>query len=843
MNKMMLALCSLGALSAVGAEAPKVFAHYMTCFTQSREFTMREIALARYFGIDGFAMNCGEWKKFDAKGKMSETRYVPKADAVYAAAEADGKGFQLFFSPDFAGEMIRMLPDFNVGDMVKRYYGHPNSFRYNGKHFLSGWSGKIRDYESPVKKLRDEGFELCVVPYPQIPPHPMNWSLETVLRQFPANGVFDGLFRFAADSTAQENVASNANARRGTMFLDKIFMAGVCPAYNSPNLRDFAGVRGYMAMWEGLIRDGADLVEIVTWNDYNEDSNLMPWATHSQRGKRYFDRDASYLDITGYYSSYYKTNVRPEITQDKVFLSYRARLKGENKVWNEETKSWVDLRFGPGVKDQLHDDVRDCVYVTAFLSADAELEIIQGKNVEKRTLKRGIAHAEAPLLSGETPSVRLFRAGKEAIAFSGRRQVVAEVTEKNSAQGGHLANRTWTAGGVAGKPAFAFDLGNAALAAPDGKIELPFSGATDAPYAFALTYSNNGSVEARVTLYADGAPSELPDEPYSIPLYLPPTGGEFRTISVLWPLWAKSTRLTLRFDASDDKKYTSTDFNDFGAATFRSLTLTPVVPFRSSAPAPWMHPELVDIPGGRFSMGGPGGEGDELPAREVTISPFRMGKYEVTNAEFERFMPEHRKVRDEYSFRDREPVIYVSWVQAARYCNWLSKQNGLNAAYDEKTWKLISGANGFRLPTEAEWEYAASGRGENRRYPWGNDLPTQDRCNFAPDALKIDALQAKNMGKGTRIVGDFPAGVSRDGVYDLAGNVAEWCTDTYLDYPAGPVADPVSEGPSPHRSIRGGSWGYYNGSQRVRDREFNNQGYGGYIYIGFRVVLPVMQHK
>ena len=114
-------------------------------------------------------------------------------------------------------------------------------------------------------------------------------------------------------------------------------------------------------------------------------------------------------------------------------------------------------------------------------------------------------------------------------------------------------------------------------------------------------------------------------------------------------------------------------------------------------------------------------EADELPAHPVKLSGFAIGKYEVSNAEFERFWPEHRQWRDGYSWRDREPVIYVDWRDAARYCNWLSKQSGLAVVYDEKTWAADAKANGFRLPTEAEWEYVATGRGENREYPWGHD--------------------------------------------------------------------------------------------------------------------------
>jgi formylglycine-generating enzyme required for sulfatase activity len=72
---------------------------------------------------------------------------------------------------------------------------------------------------------------------------------------------------------------------------------------------------------------------------------------------------------------------------------------------------------------------------------------------------------------------------------------------------------------------------------------------------------------------------------------------------------------------------------------------------------------------------------------------------------------------------------------------------------------------------------------------------------------------------------------------DLAGNVSEWCADTYAGNYFDEATDPIDSRPTPYRAIRGGSWGYYNHSQRVRDREYNSPGYGGYIYIGFRVVL------
>jgi formylglycine-generating enzyme required for sulfatase activity len=162
------------------------------------------------------------------------------------------------------------------------------------------------------------------------------------------------------------------------------------------------------------------------------------------------------------------------------------------------------------------------------------------------------------------------------------------------------------------------------------------------------------------------------------------------------------------------------------------------------------------------------------------------------------------------------------------------------SAYDEKTWAADPKADGYRLPTEAEWEYVASGRGEGRDYPWGNKAPQpMVHGNFAAaEALTCPTLMRSQEAQGTAVVGSFPAGASRDGVCDLAGNVAEWCGDWYQLYTAEAKTDPLETRESHSRVIRGGSWGYYGYSQRTRDREFNSQVYPGYIYVGFRVVLP-----
>jgi len=845
---LLLAALSLGTFVSSAAVAAEnripVFAHYMTCFAATPEFYQREVELARRYGIDGFALNCGEWKELRPDGKIKETSYVRSADSLYEAAKISGPDFKLFFSPDWTGPFIRTQSDLNIGDMVRRYYDHPNQFRHEGNAFFSGYGGRVANYDAPITKLRNEGLKITLVPFPSQAQHPMTWSFEKVLDLLPENGPFDGIFRFTCDGTVQEIIDVNATARRATLHRKKLYMAGVVPAYNSPNLRDFGGMRGYTAMWEGLIRDRPDFVEIVTWNDYNEDSNLMPYRWKSGKlasDKRYFNRDESFLDVTAFYSAWLHNRVRPEIVQDKLYFAYRTRSRALTKVWDEKEKKWDDLRFSRYPYDQIHDDVRDQVYVTAFLTAPAEVEIVQGDRTERFPLLAGIAFAETALRPGFTPQVRLIRQKDVLIDVSGRREVVSEPTVENSVQAYHLANRLWMSGAAVDKPAHSFALGDKVLKPGSEPLVIEAKNPGNALHNFRLTYKNAGPREARVTLYADGAPGAEGNFPHYFPLTLPPTGEAFRTISFFWSTWDANTRFTVRSDFSEDPKTQTVDFNDFGEVTLRTLALIPV-PIAKSAPAPKLnHPELVTIPGGEFVMGGDQGEPDERPARKVRLSPFALGKYEVTNEEFERFMPEHRSMRDSFSWRDREPVIYVSWTMAVKYCNFLSRENGLTPAYEEKTGALIENADGFRLPTEAEWEYAASGRGENRVYPWGNEPPSPDRGNFQLGA-SLDPDHRRNSANaagGVRVVGDYLAGSSRDGVMDLAGNVAEWCTDTYRDYPTdGVTTDPVGTLTSPHRTIRGGSWGYYNHSQRNRDREFNSGGYGGYIYLGFRVALP-----
>jgi formylglycine-generating enzyme required for sulfatase activity len=211
--------------------------------------------------------------------------------------------------------------------------------------------------------------------------------------------------------------------------------------------------------------------------------------------------------------------------------------------------------------------------------------------------------------------------------------------------------------------------------------------------------------------------------------------------------------------------------------------------------------EMRLVRGGRFQMGAsrrePGRRANET-LREVELQrPFYIAAREVTNAQFRKWKSDHSSGR--FGAHDlsgeANPVVNVTWEQAAEYCNWLSGQEGLPAAYAVRDGKLapVSPRNtGYRLPTEAEWSRSARYAGEGQlRFPWGNALPAPPRAgNFADESarsLVAVVLQGyDDRFPATAPVGSFPP--NGLGLSDLGGNVAEWVNDVYaIPPPDAPV--------------------------------------------------------
>ena len=202
--------------------------------------------------------------------------------------------------------------------------------------------------------------------------------------------------------------------------------------------------------------------------------------------------------------------------------------------------------------------------------------------------------------------------------------------------------------------------------------------------------------------------------------------------------------------------------------------------------------DMLFVPSGQFVMGSEASEAapNEKPLTRVTLSRFYMSRYLVTNADYEEFDPTHARKRAAGA-GDRHPVVYVSSLDAIKFCRWLG-------ARERKK---------YRLPTEAEWEFAARGT-DGRRYPWGSYEGRGDLGNFA-DKNTVFAWSDREIDDGyaeSSPVGAFPLGASPFGMEDMAGNVWEWCLDFFEPYRGAPKVNPHGPTVGAKRVHRGGSW-------------------------------------
>jgi formylglycine-generating enzyme required for sulfatase activity len=233
---------------------------------------------------------------------------------------------------------------------------------------------------------------------------------------------------------------------------------------------------------------------------------------------------------------------------------------------------------------------------------------------------------------------------------------------------------------------------------------------------------------------------------------------------------------------------------------------------------------MVRVAGGSFRMGGALGDADEAPVHTVYINSFFMSKTEVTQGEYRAVIG----ANPSGFFGDALPVENVSWYDAVEYCNKLSLKEGLTPAYSGSNDNIACNftANGYRLPTESEWEYAARGGSRDSlafSYAGGN-------------SVGVLGWYKNNSEQRIREVGTkHPNSL---GLYDMSGNVWEWCWDWYDAYSADEQSDPRGPLRGSYRVIRGGSWNSSADQLRSTYRNYGDPG-ARYHDLGFRVIRPI----
>jgi len=319
------------------------------------------------------------------------------------------------------------------------------------------------------------------------------------------------------------------------------------------------------------------------------------------------------------------------------------------------------------------------------------------------------------------------------------------------------------------------------------------------------------------------------------------------------------------------------DWNDVITLANQWLTTDPCVP-----------DDMVYIPDGRFEMGDHFSEDhdNELPLHDVLLDAFCMSKYHITNQKYCDFLNSalgqglitvtsnvvyksgsgtNYPYCDTYqsltvsqinwngsvfSVRTKgsrsmanDPMVQVSWYGSVAYCNWRSQQEGYQQLYDP--WDPNSpcdfSKHGYRLATEAEWEYAARGGLSGKRFPWGDTITHSQANYYSSSSYSYDISPTRGYHPDyndvmpyTSPVGSFTA--NGYGLYDMAGNVWDWCNDWYSStyYSSSPPNNPTGPTSGTRRVHRGGCWSYF---CRVADRGCipHNKN----CHIGFRVVLDL----
>ena len=402
----------------------KVFAHYMVCCPAAGggatvEDFKNEIREAQKRGLDGFALNCGGWDKGGG------TEYKPRCVKIYEAARQLGTGFALFVSMDYCcGNYLD-----ETRDAIETFRDHPNQFKVGGRPVLSTYGGEGHTPQPAQEKIALVhslgGFFVPFFFATNYGDFGDPTVVAEILRDY---GAVDGYFFFGTAGSADEITRRNRRLCQAWHDAGKVFMAAVTPFYRSfGRLNETRGFSGMAQEWEGAIRDGADWIEITTWNDWNEKTYVAPFGPpdRTELGGGTDDgygpvnyAHVAYLDASRHYIDWFKTGKQPRITRDRLFYFYRTEPKSAagRQLSNSEIQKGVKAISGV-------EGLADSVFATCFLAKPAKLTIRSGDDAPHTfVLPAGVHHVGAPAALGEQ-RFTLTRNGRTLMDKTGEQKI------------------------------------------------------------------------------------------------------------------------------------------------------------------------------------------------------------------------------------------------------------------------------------------------------------------------------------------------------------------------------------------------------------------------------------
>ena len=228
-------------------------------------------------------------------------------------------------------------------------------------------------------------------------------------------------------------------------------------------------------------------------------------------------------------------------------------------------------------------------------------------------------------------------------------------------------------------------------------------------------------------------------------------------------------------------------------------------------------------------MGSNDGNDDENPIHSVTLSSFYLSRHEVTFNEYDAFCDDTNRDKpdDEGWGRGTRPVINISWHDAVAYCNWRSRLEGKAEVYTIRGEQVTANwqADGYRLPTESEWEYAARSEGTNQT--WAGTNSEKDLYRYGNFCDKNCSFRWKKKDQNDQYPNTAPVGSflpNDQGLFDMSGNVYEWCWDWKGAYSGSAQTNPRGSDEGSYRVLRGGSWYNVPAYLRCSNRNFGSPG-------------------